>query len=96
MELQRIEKLRKDEARKEAMQIANEERRAAKAAKKKAEAIERQVAQEEFRQMLVCQIPFMPFFIHFRVDCFVFSPLKCDFIDAFAYVGSVMYLIFEI
>ncbi|KAG8375989.1 hypothetical protein BUALT_Bualt09G0016400 [Buddleja alternifolia] len=53
MELQRIEKLRKDEARKEALRIANEERRAAKDAKKKAEAIERQAAEEEFRQMLV-------------------------------------------
>ncbi|KAL6503594.1 hypothetical protein OROGR_025517 [Orobanche gracilis] len=53
MELQRIEKLRKDEARKEALRIANEERKAAKDAKKKAEAIERQAAEEEFRQMLM-------------------------------------------
>ncbi|KAK6122875.1 hypothetical protein DH2020_043401 [Rehmannia glutinosa] len=52
MELQRIEKLRKDAARKEALRIANEERKAAKDAKKKAEAIERQAAEEEFRQML--------------------------------------------
>ncbi|XP_073048793.1 uncharacterized protein [Primulina eburnea] len=52
MELQRVEKLRKDEARKEALRIANEERKAAKDAKKKAEAIERQAAEEEFRQML--------------------------------------------
>ncbi|GFP80681.1 hypothetical protein PHJA_000211400 [Phtheirospermum japonicum] len=52
MELQRIEKLRKDAARKEALRIANEERKAAKDAKKKAEAIERQAAQEEFRRML--------------------------------------------
>lgn len=54
MELQRIEKLRKDEARMEALRIANKERKAAKDAKKKAEAIERQAAEEEFRQMLVC------------------------------------------
>ncbi|KAL6571274.1 hypothetical protein OROHE_002939 [Orobanche hederae] len=53
MELQRIEKLRKDEARKEALRIANEERKAAKDAKKKAEAIERQAAEEQFRQMLM-------------------------------------------
>ncbi|XP_057766320.1 stress response protein NST1 [Salvia miltiorrhiza] len=53
MELQRFEKLRKDEARKEALRIANEERRLAKDAKKKAEAIERQAAEEEFRQMLM-------------------------------------------
>ncbi|GER56818.1 regulator of chromosome condensation family protein [Striga asiatica] len=53
MELQRIEKLRRDEARKEALRIANEERKAAKAAKKKAEAIERQAAEEEFREMLM-------------------------------------------
>ncbi|PIN19079.1 hypothetical protein CDL12_08248 [Handroanthus impetiginosus] len=53
MELQRIEKLRKDEARKEALRIANEQRKAEKDAKKKAEAIERQAAEEEFRQMLM-------------------------------------------
>ncbi|KAL3634396.1 hypothetical protein CASFOL_021450 [Castilleja foliolosa] len=53
MELQRIEKLRKDEARKEALRIANEERKVAKDAKKKAEAIERQAAEEKFRQMLM-------------------------------------------
>ncbi|KAL2500366.1 hypothetical protein Fot_34214 [Forsythia ovata] len=53
MELQRLEKLRKDEAKKEAMRIANEERKAAKAAKKKAEAIERQAAEEEFRRTLM-------------------------------------------
>ncbi|XP_073134180.1 uncharacterized protein [Henckelia pumila] len=52
MELQRVEKLRMDEAKKEALRIANEERKAAKDAKKKAEAIERQAAEEEFRQML--------------------------------------------
>ncbi|XP_073300899.1 uncharacterized protein [Primulina huaijiensis] len=52
MELQRAEKLRKDEARKEALRITNEERKAAKDAKKKAESIERQAAEEEFRKML--------------------------------------------
>lgn len=53
MELQRLEKLRKDEAKKEALRIANEERKAAKAAKKKAEAIEREAAEEEFRRTLM-------------------------------------------
>ncbi|XP_022852691.1 PH domain-containing protein DDB_G0287875-like [Olea europaea var. sylvestris] len=55
MELQRLEKLRKDEAKKEALRIANEERKAAKAAKKKAEAIEREAAEEEFRRTLMTE-----------------------------------------
>lgn len=54
MELQRIEKLRKDEAKKEAQRIANEERKAAKAAEKKAKAKEREAAEEEFHKTLVC------------------------------------------
>ncbi|EYU31453.1 hypothetical protein ABFS82_07G067200 [Erythranthe guttata] len=53
MELQKIEKMRKNEARMEALRIANEEKRAAKDAKKKAEAIERQAAEQEFRQVLM-------------------------------------------
>ncbi|XAR62554.1 hypothetical protein NMG60_11017356 [Bertholletia excelsa] len=53
MELQRLEKQRKDEARREAIRVANEERRAAKAASKKAKAAEREVAEEEFRQTLL-------------------------------------------
>lgn len=53
MELQRFEKLQKDAAKKEALRIANEERKAAKDAKKMAEAIERQAAEKEFRQMLM-------------------------------------------
>lgn len=52
MELQRLEKKRKDEAKKEALRIATEERKAAKAAAKKAQAAERELAQEEFRQTL--------------------------------------------
>lgn len=62
MEVVRLEKLRKDEARKEALRIAKEERAAAKTAKKKADATDRHAAEQEFRQMLVCQIPLMPFF----------------------------------
>ncbi|EPS70769.1 hypothetical protein M569_03992 [Genlisea aurea] len=53
MEMQRVEKRRKEEARKAALRIANEDRKALKDAKKKAEAIERQAAEEEFRQLLM-------------------------------------------
>ncbi|XP_055811212.1 protein PXR1 [Solanum dulcamara] len=53
MELQRIEKMRKDEAKKEAQRIANEERKVAKAAEKKAKAKEREAAEEEFRKTLL-------------------------------------------
>ncbi|XP_060182766.1 uncharacterized protein LOC132612668 [Lycium barbarum] len=58
MEVQRIEKMRKDEAKKEAQRIANEERQVAKAAEKKAKAMEREVAQQEFRKTLVCNYLF--------------------------------------
>lgn len=53
MELQKLEKLNKDEARREALRIANEERRAAKAAEKEAKAKEREIADKEFCQTLV-------------------------------------------
>ncbi|KAI8003337.1 hypothetical protein LOK49_LG08G02343 [Camellia lanceoleosa] len=53
MELQRLEKQRKDDARREAIRIANEERKAAKAATKKAKAAEREAAEEEFRKTLL-------------------------------------------
>ncbi|XP_059315738.1 stress response protein NST1-like [Lycium ferocissimum] len=53
MEMQRIEKMRKDEAKKEAQRIANEERKVAKAAEKKAKAMEREAAQQEFRKTLL-------------------------------------------
>ncbi|KAI7726746.1 hypothetical protein M8C21_026651 [Ambrosia artemisiifolia] len=53
MEVLKIEKQRKDEAKKEALRIESEERRAAKLAEKKVKAAERQVAEEEFRQMLL-------------------------------------------
>lgn len=92
MELQRIEKSRKDAARKEALRIANEERRLAKDAKKKAEAIERQAAEQEFRQMLVRQIPFSAIFhFFFLVNVFeIFS--KYGFVDVFTTFLSVVYL----
>lgn len=53
MELQRLEKQRKDDARRESIRIANEERKAAKAATKKAKAAEREAAEEEFRKTLL-------------------------------------------
>ncbi|KAK1389795.1 gelsolin-related protein of 125 kDa-like [Heracleum sosnowskyi] len=53
MELQRIDKLRKDEAKKEALRVANEERKAAKLEAKKVKAAQRMVADEDFRKMLI-------------------------------------------
>ncbi|KAI3907380.1 hypothetical protein MKW98_010730 [Papaver atlanticum] len=53
MELQRQEKQLKDEAKKEAIRIAKQERKAAKAAMSRARAAERQVFEEEFRQTLM-------------------------------------------
>ncbi|KAJ4846027.1 hypothetical protein Tsubulata_002542 [Turnera subulata] len=52
MEMMRIEKQRKEEARKEALRAANEERRKLKAEAAKVRAQERQIALEEFRQTL--------------------------------------------
>ncbi|KAI3969684.1 hypothetical protein MKX01_020245 [Papaver californicum] len=53
MELQRQEKQLKEEAKKEAIRIAKQERKAAKAAMSKARAAERQIFEEEFRQTLM-------------------------------------------
>ncbi|KAI3992566.1 hypothetical protein MKX01_020858 [Papaver californicum] len=53
MELERQEKQLKDEAKKEAIRIAKQERKAAKAAMSKARAAERQIFEEEFRQTLM-------------------------------------------
>lgn len=53
MEIQRIEKKRKDDLKKEALRIESEERRATKTAEKKVKAAERQVAEQEFRQLLL-------------------------------------------
>nr|XP_043635559.1 protein enabled homolog [Erigeron canadensis] len=53
MELERIEKQRKDDIKKEALRLESEQRKAAKTAEKKAKAAQRQVAQEEFRQTLL-------------------------------------------
>lgn len=54
MELMRLEKQRKDDARREAIRVANEERKKLKAEAAKVKAEERKIAQEEFRQTLVC------------------------------------------
>ncbi|KAK6255209.1 hypothetical protein QQP08_012471 [Theobroma cacao] len=53
MELSRLEKLRKEEARKEAIRVANEERKRLKAEAAKVRAQERMIAEEEFRQTLL-------------------------------------------
>ncbi|XP_025013642.2 golgin subfamily A member 6-like protein 6 [Ricinus communis] len=53
MELMRIEKQRKDDAKREALRIANEEKKKLKAEAAKVRAQERMIAQEEFRQMLL-------------------------------------------
>lgn len=53
MELQRLEKKRQDEAKKEAILQAREERKKLKAAAAEARAAERKVAEEEFRQTLM-------------------------------------------
>ncbi|KAL5700088.1 hypothetical protein ACHQM5_025604 [Ranunculus cassubicifolius] len=53
MELQRQEKQMKDAANKEAIRIAKEVRKAAKAAKSQVEAAQRKIVDEEFRQTLM-------------------------------------------
>ncbi|KDP40946.1 hypothetical protein JCGZ_24945 [Jatropha curcas] len=53
MELMRVEKQRKDEAKKEAIRVANEERKKLKAEAAKVRAEERKIADEEFRRMLL-------------------------------------------
>lgn len=52
----RLEKLRKDEARKEALRLQNEERKRLKAEAAKVRAQQREVAEQEFRQTLVCAL----------------------------------------
>ncbi|KAJ0093384.1 hypothetical protein Patl1_26023 [Pistacia atlantica] len=52
MEMLRLEKQRKDEAKKEALRLANEERKKLKAEAAKVRAEERRIALEEFRQVL--------------------------------------------
>ncbi|XP_062109172.1 uncharacterized protein LOC133819833 [Humulus lupulus] len=53
VELMRLDKLRKDEAHKEALRLQTEERKRLKAEAAKARAQERQVAEQEFRQTLL-------------------------------------------
>ncbi|KAL6194062.1 hypothetical protein ACLB2K_035146 [Fragaria x ananassa] len=53
VELMRLEKLRKDEARKEALRVQNEERKRLKAEAAKVRAQQRQIEEEEFRQTLL-------------------------------------------
>ncbi|KAJ4969392.1 hypothetical protein NE237_016093 [Protea cynaroides] len=56
MELQKQEKQLKDEANRNAIRIAREERKAAKAAMAQARAAERKVLEEEFRQTLCSHV----------------------------------------
>lgn len=81
MELQKLEKLKKDEARREALRIANEERKAAKAAEKKAKAKEREIAEEEFRQTLV-SISFTIFYFRHYYLFFPFFNYFCCKIES--------------
>ncbi|KAK4856168.1 hypothetical protein QYF36_014782 [Acer negundo] len=53
MELLRLDKLRKDQAKQEALRVANEERKRLKAEAAKLRAQERKLAEEEFRQTLL-------------------------------------------
>ncbi|PKI69838.1 uncharacterized protein CG45076 [Punica granatum] len=53
VEMMRLEQQRKDEAKREAIRVAREERNKLKAAEAKVRAEERKVAEEEFRQMLM-------------------------------------------
>lgn len=57
VELLRLEKERKDEAKREALRVANDERKKLKAEAAKVRAEERKVADEEFRLTLVSRFP---------------------------------------
>ncbi|XLR47142.1 hypothetical protein S83_031802 [Arachis hypogaea] len=69
MELLQIEKQLKDEARREALRVANEERKKLKAEAAQIMAQERKIAQQEFRETLVrfsfsSSLPSMNFAVH--------------------------------
>lgn len=53
VEAMRLEKQQKDEARKEALRVANEERKKLKAQEKELRAQERNIAQQQFRETLL-------------------------------------------
>lgn len=67
MELLRIEKQKKDEARREALRLANEERKKAKAAAAEIRAAESKAFQEELRQTLVCSFLVLHFSFFFLI-----------------------------
>lgn len=54
MELMRLEKQRKDEARREALRVATEERKRLKAQEAEIRAQQRNIEQQQFRETLVC------------------------------------------
>ncbi|XLR11132.1 hypothetical protein HN51_047853, partial [Arachis hypogaea] len=71
MELPQIEKQRKDEARIEALRVANEERKKLKVEAVQIRAQERKIAQQEFRETLVrfsfsSSLPSMNFAVHIK------------------------------
>ncbi|KAJ6298916.1 hypothetical protein OIU76_019974 [Salix suchowensis] len=65
VEALRIEKQRKEEARKEAIRVANEERKKLKAEAAKVRAEERKIEQEEFRKLLVIFLFFVFYYWFF-------------------------------
>lgn len=69
VELLRLEKQRKDDAKREALRVANEERKKLKAEAAKARAEERKVAEEEFRRTLVSDFPVISKIYFLRYYC---------------------------
>lgn len=63
VELMRLEQQRKDEARREALRLANEEKKKLKAEAAKLRAHERELAEKEFRQTLVRLFSLSHFFL---------------------------------
>lgn len=62
MELQRHENQLKDEAKREALRVAKEERKATKSAMAQSRAAERKIFEDEFRQTLVSKLIHSSFF----------------------------------
>ena len=70
----RLEQQRKDEARREALRLANEEKKKLKAEAAKLRAHERELAEKEFRQTLVRLLSLSPshrFYLKFFILCLV-------------------------
>lgn len=63
MEVMKIEKERKDEARREALRVANEERKKLKAQAAQLRAQERDIERQQFRETLVCSSSSFPILV---------------------------------